>query len=84
MYEVFKEFEEIDEVIIPSKRDIQGKHYEFVRFLNAENKRLLATKLDNVFIGSHKLFANLPRFQITRWVELLEIRGEISKVISGK
>lgn len=62
MYEVFRKFEDIDEVVIPSKRDIRGQRYGFIRFFEVKDARLLATKLDNIFIENKKLFFNLPRF----------------------
>lgn len=62
MYEVFWKFEDIDEVVIPSTRDIRGQRYGFIRFFEVKDARLLATKLDNIFIENKKLFFNLPRF----------------------
>ena len=74
MYEMFREYGDIDEVIIPKKLNIRGNRYVFVRFYNLEDDRLLAVKLNNIFIGRRKVFSNLPRFQI---------RGEqVNKVIS--
>ncbi|XP_058755922.1 uncharacterized protein LOC131629137 [Vicia villosa] len=63
MYEVFKKMGDIDEVYIPNKKDKRGRRYGFVRFVNVKDDRLLATKLDNVFLEGRKLFANIPRFQ---------------------
>ncbi|XP_058727198.1 uncharacterized protein LOC131598634 [Vicia villosa] len=68
MYTIFKDFGDIDEVFIPMRKDKRGKWYGFVRFFNMEEARLMAIKLDNIFIGSRKIHANLPRFD-------REIRG---------
>ncbi|XP_058733452.1 uncharacterized protein LOC131605070 [Vicia villosa] len=62
MYDIFKDFGDIDEVIFPPRRDKRGKRFGFVRFFNVLDERLLAVKLDNIFIGSRKIHANIPRF----------------------
>lgn len=59
----FKGFEEIDEVIIPPRRDKRGRRFSFVCFYNVEDARLLATKMDNVMLDGRKIYANVPRFQ---------------------
>lgn len=59
IYGVFKKMGEIDEVFILRKR---GRRYGFIRFFNVKDDRLLATKLDNVFLEGKKIFANIPRF----------------------
>lgn len=58
-----KEFGDLEEVVIPPKRDIRGRRYGFTRFLNVTNKKLFAIKLDIVMLEGRKLFANIPRFQ---------------------
>lgn len=34
-----------------------------MKFFYVKDKALLTTKLDNIFIGSRKLYVNIPRFQ---------------------
>lgn len=63
MYEEFQQYDDLDDVIIPSKRDIRGNQYGFVAFFNVSDYKLLVVKLDYIFIGRRKLFANLLRFQ---------------------
>lgn len=58
-----KELGEMNEVVIPPKRDMRGRRYMFARFFNMVNEKLMAVKLDNVVLEGRKLFANLPRFQ---------------------
>lgn len=53
---------DIDEVVIPIKRDIWGRRYDFVNFFNVKDVKMLATKLDNIFMGRHKIFMNVRRF----------------------
>ncbi|KAI5439123.1 hypothetical protein KIW84_024770 [Lathyrus oleraceus] len=62
LHEVFSRFGEVDEVVIPMKKDVRGKRYGFVRFFNVIDSRRLACKLDNVFVENVKLQVNIPRF----------------------
>lgn len=55
MYEVFRAFENIDEVIILDKKDKRGKRYDFVKFFNVKDQDYLTTKLDNIFMGTYKI-----------------------------
>lgn len=63
LYLLFKEFGEIDVVVIPSKWDKWGRKYGFVHFFNIRDARNLILKLDNFIIEGMNLFINLPRFQ---------------------
>lgn len=63
MYHEFHCLGDIDEVVIPSKRDKRGLLYTFVRFFNVKDDNFLATKLDNIFLYGRKLHENVPRFQ---------------------
>lgn len=63
MYDMFKKFGDIDEVIIPRNLDKNRRRYGFVRFFSVRNLDFLATKLDVLFLGSRKLFVNTPRFK---------------------
>ncbi|XP_058776839.1 uncharacterized protein LOC131651188 [Vicia villosa] len=78
LFAVFKDFGEIDEVIIPKRRNKKGKKFGFVRFFDVREADVLATKLDNIFIGGSKLFVNLPRFDRRK-----EVRG-VKQVISSQ
>lgn len=63
MFDVFKEHGLVDEVVKPPRRDREGRRYGFVRFRKVCDEKLLAVQLDNIFIKSKKLHANIPRFQ---------------------
>ncbi|XP_058775736.1 uncharacterized protein LOC131650012 [Vicia villosa] len=63
MYEVFQAYGDIDEVVIPNKRDSRGRGYGFVRFFGVRDADFLAAKLDNIFLEHKKIFVNIPRFQ---------------------
>lgn len=62
LFEIFKEYGLVVVVMIPAKRDKKGRRYGFVRFRKYGDGRLLAIKLDNIFIKGRKLYANIPRF----------------------
>ncbi|CAL5205475.1 unnamed protein product [Lathyrus oleraceus] len=69
MFEIFKEHGMVVEVVIPPRRDKRGKIYGFVRFIKVVDARILAVKLDNIFIQGKKIYANIPRFQRGRNVD---------------
>lgn len=54
----FKELGLVEKVVIPLKKDKFGRRYGFVRFLNVQDTKLLAIKLDNVVLEGRKLYAN--------------------------
>ncbi|CAK8577904.1 unnamed protein product [Lathyrus sativus] len=63
LYETFKEYRDIDEVVIPSRHDKNGRRYGFTRFFNVADERRMVVRLDNIFIKNVNLFVNIPRFQ---------------------
>lgn len=63
LYCVFKEYGEIDVVVIPPKRDKRGTEYGFVCFFNVRDIRRLVVKLNNIFNENKKLYTNILRFQ---------------------
>lgn len=85
MNETFQSYGATDEVMIPSKRDIRGRRYGFVRLFDVKHEALMATNLDNVFIGSKKLYVNIPYFQRRlHWVDKANpIHKEVSNLDYG-
>lgn len=59
-----KEFGELEEIVIPPRRDKNGRRYGFTRFLNVSGENMMEIKLDNLVLEGRKLFSNLPGFQI--------------------
>lgn len=53
-------------MVILSKRDARGKRYGFVRFFDVKEPRVLAKKLDNIFLENDKIYVNLPKFARVR------------------
>lgn len=78
LYHDFKDLGDIDEVIIPPKRNVRGKRYEFVRFFNVEDVRVLATKLDDILLDGRKIFANIPRFH-RKYLELKKKKDVVGR-----
>lgn len=82
LYE-FKELREIEEVVIPPRKDKFGRRYIIVRFLNVKYENLLATKLNNIVLYGRKLFDNLPRFQRVKVAQERIGRKEVVKKPGG-
>ncbi|XP_058750760.1 uncharacterized protein LOC131623755 [Vicia villosa] len=59
----FKVLGEIEEVVIPPRRDKHGRRFGFVQFFNVKDEEMMATKFDNIILEGRKIFANLPRFR---------------------
>lgn len=66
MWDVFRKYGRIDEVVIPYKKDKKGRRFGFARFFGVRDPTLFATRLDNIIIGN-KIFVNLPRFRHGVW-----------------
>lgn len=62
LFDVFKEFGLVVEVVIPPRREKRGKRFGFVRFWKVKKERMLSVKLDNIFIEGKKIHANIPKF----------------------
>lgn len=63
IWNFFKRYTNIMELVILVKRDKQGHKFWFVRFEGRYEARMLALKLDKTFIGNQKLMVNTPRFE---------------------
>ncbi|KAI5399171.1 hypothetical protein KIW84_064523 [Lathyrus oleraceus] len=63
MFEIFREYGLIEEVVIPPRRNKNEKIFGFVRFRKVLDARNLEVKLDNIFIKSKKIYVNIPKFQ---------------------
>ncbi|CAK8577194.1 unnamed protein product [Lathyrus sativus] len=53
----------VSEVFVPHRRDKRGNRYGFIRYKKVTNVRVMATRLDNIFIKGRKLHTNVSRFQ---------------------
>lgn len=62
MLRIFSLYGKALEVVIPPKRDKLGRRLGFVRFMEVREPEFFATKLNNIIIGSTKLYVNIPRF----------------------
>jgi hypothetical protein len=63
LWERFARIWRVDEVFIPLKLDRKGKRFGFVRFWEVQNVDMVRTKLEDIWIGTYKLRANLAMHQ---------------------
>ncbi|GJR53415.1 nucleotide-binding alpha-beta plait domain-containing protein [Tanacetum coccineum] len=63
LFNACKQYGHVVDSFIPNKRSKAGKRFGFVRFINAFNEERLVNNLCTVWIGRHKLHANLARFK---------------------
>lgn len=63
MLQLFDKQGRVHEVVIPARRNAQGRRFGFARFLNVREPERLALILDNIFVEGEKIHVNLPRFQ---------------------
>lgn len=59
--EVFERWGRVLDIFIPKKRDVHGKRFGFVRFLDVLNPAALEKQLDQIIIGAEKLHVNRPK-----------------------
>lgn len=71
LFEIFKDFGLVVEVVIPPRRDKRGKWFRFVRFQKVRDEIILYVKLDNIYLNGKKIYANIPKFHRR------EVRAEI-------
>ncbi|XP_057793292.1 uncharacterized protein LOC131009909 [Salvia miltiorrhiza] len=58
----FKEIGRVIYIFYPKKRDIRGKPFGFVRFQKRNDRDWILEEMNNIWIGSYKTRAYLPRF----------------------
>jgi hypothetical protein len=63
LWNIFRKYWKVGEVFIPNKLDKGGKRFGFARFEDVEDKQKLLYKLEETWIGTYKLRANLPKFR---------------------
>ncbi|WJX71605.1 hypothetical protein P8452_55583 [Trifolium repens] len=63
LWNIFRHYWKVGEVFIPNKLDKGGKRFGFARFEDVEDKQKLLHKLEETWIGTYKLRANLPKFR---------------------
>jgi hypothetical protein len=69
MLNVFQNYGNIIEVVIPAKKDKRGRRFGFARFVNVRDTRSFGLYLDTIIIGRDKIRVNLPRFQRDKGVQ---------------
>ncbi|KAF1870740.1 hypothetical protein Lal_00026511 [Lupinus albus] len=69
MWEIFSKWGKVVDVVIPSRVDKYGKIFGFVRFLNISNRKSFVVKLDRIWIGSFKIWMNIPKYRRQRFTD---------------
>lgn len=64
IFDLFSNHGNLKELVIPPKRNEHDKRFGLERFKDVEDIRLLAVKLDNIFIDNIKIHANVRRFNM--------------------
>lgn len=64
LWEMFKRHGTVVNVYIARKRNSHGKQFEFVRFIKVGDISDFKKVLNTIWIGSHMLRVNVPKFQI--------------------
>jgi hypothetical protein len=62
LWSLFAKFGRVGEVYIPMKRDKRGNRFGFVKYKDVNNVEALASRLEEVWVGSYKIRVNLARF----------------------
>jgi hypothetical protein len=62
MLNAFHYYGDIQEVVIPAKRDKGGRRFGFARFYQVSDARRFARELDNLIIGRDKISVNISRY----------------------
>ncbi|GAU35004.1 hypothetical protein TSUD_103270 [Trifolium subterraneum] len=62
LWSIFNKYWRVGEVYIPDKRDRVGKRFGFARFEDVEDQQKLLQRIEETWIGTYKIRANLPNF----------------------
>nr|GEW58132.1 nucleotide-binding alpha-beta plait domain-containing protein [Tanacetum cinerariifolium] len=65
LWNTCKQYGYVVDVFIPNRRSKAGKRFGFVRFIKIFDMERLVNNLCTVWVGRHKIHANLARFQRT-------------------
>ncbi|GJV61083.1 RNA-directed DNA polymerase, eukaryota [Tanacetum coccineum] len=63
LWHTCKQYGQVVDAYIPNRRSKAGKRFGFVRFIKVFDEESLVNNLCTMWVGRHKLHANLPRFQ---------------------
>ncbi|WJX23786.1 hypothetical protein P8452_12975 [Trifolium repens] len=62
LWKLFSRYWKVGEVYIPDKLDKTGKRFGFARFEDVKDRQMLLQKIEETWIGTYKIIANLPKF----------------------
>lgn len=62
MRRVFSRWGKVEDLFIPTRRNLASLRFGFVRFIGVTNPESLVRRIDQTFIGNMKLFVNVPKY----------------------
>ncbi|GKV32990.1 hypothetical protein SLEP1_g41549 [Rubroshorea leprosula] len=66
MWQTFCKYGRVLDIYSPMRKNKMGSRFGFVRYLDVRNERELEIQLDQIRVGSFKLWVNRPRFEDKR------------------
>jgi len=66
MFRIFQKWARVKEVFISRHLNRWGRRFGFVRFFPVPNEVRLEKQLDQIYMGSLKLYVNLPKYRRTK------------------
>lgn len=63
MWGVFQKWGKVVDLFIPNRRNKEGWRFGFVKMAGVQDPANMARRIDQLYIGSMKLYVNIPRFQ---------------------
>ncbi|GKV32054.1 hypothetical protein SLEP1_g40687 [Rubroshorea leprosula] len=64
MWRTFGKFGRVYAIYSPQRRNRNGKRFGFVRFLDVQKLQAMENQLDQIHIGSHKIWVNLAKYPV--------------------
>lgn len=62
LWQQLKKVGDVREIFISSKRNRNGRRYNFARFKGVDDVNQLERRLDNIVLGGLKLYVNIPKY----------------------
>ncbi|GKU86994.1 hypothetical protein SLEP1_g1457 [Rubroshorea leprosula] len=66
MWQTFCKYGRVLDIYSPMRKNKMGSRFGFVRYLDVRNERELEIQLDQIRVGSLKLWVNIPKFEEKR------------------
>ena len=83
MLKIFQKWARVKEVFISRRLNKWGRRFGFVSFFGVRNAGRLKKELDQVYIGSRKLYVNIPKYKRTH-SESRRLDTKVSRVTNAE